>query len=279
MFDLKIQESVLKIMKEYGAAIYTQPTRLEALLKDFCPEYKKEIVIIVTTAKGGIPSELHNKTADQFLITRLVSKIESDMGFSKDIASLVVSMWIYAFDMVDVDLDCAKDNGCGNSKCEYCYPETFDEDPPEGEKLVTSILPPKKKTPNSLFPVLDRHGENIWKVLFSTKVAGVTFRSNAQKILEYLYKADPKEITLKFEREPDNQYDQNAVKVIVGMSWSKKTHFIGYIPRDISAFFSYLMDSGYYDIKVESTQIIGGKDIGIKDANYGIKFDYRVWIK
>jgi hypothetical protein len=290
----KIRESLIMIMKEYGEEIYTQPVRLENLLKDFCPECKKEIFSMVSTVKIGIPKELKDSNkVDVFLINRLIARIVDELGFPEINAKACVNAWIYVFDMVGVDSECSKDNGCGNSKCSFCYPETCDENLSERIKTVNSKIPTEtmeviknsskkpnlKYDSNSLIPILDKHGVNIHKVLFETKVAGVTFRPDGQKILEYLSKADSKEITLKFEREPDNLYDRNAVKVIVGMTWSKKEHFIGYIGRNISDFFTYIIETDLYDIRVGNIKIIGGDKISIKNANYGLKFEYRVWIK
>ena len=129
----------------------------------------------------------------------------------------------------------------------------------------------------SLLSVLDTFKDNIHMMSFNTKVVGTTFRPNGQNILKYLARnVKSYDIVLEFEREPDNQYDPNAVKVIVGIKSSVKKHHIGYIPKDISDFFAHVIDCGRYDITVDKVTLVGG--ISGFD-NYGMEFDYRVSVK
>lgn len=127
---------------------------------------------------------------------------------------------------------------------------------------------------NSLIPLLEKHKDEICKIIFEAKVVGTTFRPDANNILKYLYTVDSKNIILKFEREPENKYDKNAVKVIVGLTGSNKEHFIGYIGKNLSDFFTHIIDLGEYVISVEDIKIVGGDNIGV--ANYGLWFSYRI---
>ena len=45
---------------------------------------------------------------------------------------------------------------------------------------------------------------------------------------------------LELVREPDNHYDENAIKVM----WRNGQHHIGYIPRTIASYIAQIMDSG-----------------------------------
>ena len=81
------------------------------------------------------------------------------------------------------------------------------------------------------------HGDNIGNVVFHTNVAGTTFVKDSDKILEFLkFKVSEKDIRIKLEREPDNQYDSNAVRVEVSVVGAKKFFKIGYIPKALSTF-------------------------------------------
>lgn len=75
----------------------------------------------------------------------------------------------------------------------------------------------------------------------SFNVAGVTFEGR-QEFLKKLFNNCSKSV-VKFVREPDNKYDQCAIKVVVdGMH-------VGYVPRkdenneDFNTVFSEMMDS------------------------------------
>jgi len=60
-----------------------------------------------------------------------------------------------------------------------------------------------------------------------TEVAGIQYRK-----AEALRFANSSNQELILEREPDNEHDPNAIKLI-GISGSNK-YFIGYIPKEIS---------------------------------------------
>lgn len=125
----------------------------------------------------------------------------------------------------------------------------------------------------SLLSLFDFYGKDISKIDFETKVVGTTFRENGQSILKYLSEVNPKIIVLEFEREIDNKYDRNAVKVIVGILTSSKRYHIGYIPRQITDFWSYVLDRGDYRVSVKDVSIYGGS---VRMENYGIKFLYNI---
>ena len=87
-----------------------------------------------------------------------------------------------------------------------------------------------------------------------TKVAGVTFSnpdgSSRQRIISRMSESDK----IYLEREPTNQYDSNAVKVLVMQDEQKKQ--IGYLSRDVAADVSRKLKRGTtYDISIEGVGI------------------------
>lgn len=106
---------------------------------------------------------------------------------------------------------------------------------------------------------------------FETRVAGTTFRDNAQNILRFLStNVSPDDIVIDLEREPDNPYDPNAIKVILSVTWSKKRYHIGYIPKNLAAFFVEMMSKGI-EIRVLRAIVVGGFE---ESANYGLRLIY-----
>lgn len=71
--------------------------------------------------------------------------------------------------------------------------------------------------------------------LFDTRVAGTTHIENIEEIGERLNIGDK----VLFYREPDNSYDQQAIRVE-----NLNNQKIGYIPRQDNIIFSRLMDAG-----------------------------------
>lgn len=80
---------------------------------------------------------------------------------------------------------------------------------------------------------------------FSTKLAGVSYGDRQKNIKSFAYS----DITdCELVREPENEYDYNAVKVVVG------SLEMGYLPKMVAANIAPEMDSGKRFIaKFEST--------------------------
>lgn len=87
---------------------------------------------------------------------------------------------------------------------------------------------------------------------FYTRVVGVTF-GNAQQVLPNLCAG----MDLQFIREPDNQYDRNAIRVECCGST------LGHIKADIAAQLAPKIDSGKTVIKGDISEITGGFAPGI----------------
>ena len=78
-----------------------------------------------------------------------------------------------------------------------------------------------------------------------------------QQRLEYLKSFAPEDLQVGFRREPDNQYDINAIQILVMIKSLRKYTVIGYVPRTVSEQMAAVMDKG---IKVNAglLGIIGG---------------------
>ena len=72
------------------------------------------------------------------------------------------------------------------------------------------------------------------------KVAGTSFRDTNKtyltKLAQMKHGRYPK---AKLVRQPDNEHDTNAIKVIVG-----RNNFVGFVPRENAARVAELMDAG-----------------------------------
>lgn len=123
--------------------------------------------------------------------------------------------------------------------------------------------------------ILNIHKDDIDNVVFTTNVAGTTFVENSCEILRFLKeKVSKNNILLNLVREPENPYDENAVRVEISVKGAKKFVKIGYVPKDKAELLSYvLQDSSGYHVRVQDISLFGGE--GSK-PNIGIFFDYFI---
>lgn len=123
--------------------------------------------------------------------------------------------------------------------------------------------------------IIKEMGRNISEVNFSTNVAGTTFVKDSDVVMSLLQRKVPVAYRRVFlERERDNEYDENAVKVLVSVKGATKKFKIGYIPRDRNGVLSYVLDNqDKYRVFTSNVNIVGGTE---DKPNFGIFFDYKI---
>lgn len=86
-------------------------------------------------------------------------------------------------------------------------------------------------------------------------VAGTSHRK--KEVIEF---ANSQNSTIEFERDPQNRYDKNAIKII-GLSViarNVKRWHLGYVPKELAA---AIIEGGYYnEIKLRLSRTYIGKD-------------------
>ncbi|MUG96840.1 hypothetical protein F7734_32665 [Scytonema sp. UIC 10036] len=89
------REKLHEIIIQYGRSIYDDLKLCEALLRDFCGQYRKEISVLVTALKQGIVNELlrSSNLPQEVILTKLTKKLESDVGLAADAARWAVESW------------------------------------------------------------------------------------------------------------------------------------------------------------------------------------------
>jgi hypothetical protein len=88
-----------------------------------------------------------------------------------------------------------------------------------------------------------KHREYGGQKTMKFSVAGMSYRLTPA-FMEQLSEQTP--IDCYFEREPENEHDENAVKILL-QRWQAGWH-IGYVPRDVAAKLAPLIDSGKIQI-------------------------------
>ena len=97
-----------------------------------------------------------------------------------------------------------------------------------------------------------------WHRVRDTKfrAVGVTW-DGRQDRLKYLRNCEPSDLAISYRREPSNQFDENAIQILVTIKSQRKFTVIGYVPRVVAAQMARVMDRGI-EVKADSFQIIGG---------------------
>lgn len=110
-----------------------------------------------------------------------------------------------------------------------------------------------------------------------TKIVGVSFQNqhgiNRQTLLKRLLRYSYKQISLYFQREPNNPIDPNAVKVIAVVSSNSQvigSSDIGYLPKDHALCVAPLLDAG------KQSFVFLDSIYGNPEKSYGCRLCYAV---
>lgn len=122
-------------------------------------------------------------------------------------------------------------------------------------KAVCIIANALKKAGYSLSQAFKMAWKRV-KLSITVRVAGVTFE-NRQERLQFLQQFKREDLVITLEREPDNQYDSNAVKVVVHIKPIRRRTAIGYLPKELANPLAKVLDSGI-QIRDTQMQVIGG---------------------
>lgn len=94
------------------------------------------------------------------------------------------------------------------------------------------------------------------KLSMTVRAAGTTFE-NRQERLEFLKQFKPEDLTVTLEREPENRFDRNAIRIIIHILPISRKTVIGYVPKGLARELSRVLDMGI-QVKASLMGIIGG---------------------
>lgn len=87
-----------EIISQYGPDVCNSPTRIEALLRDMCGEYRREINLLVSALKDKVAADLLSASATpaELLISRLTTRLRDNHSLTEDAARWAVESWALA---------------------------------------------------------------------------------------------------------------------------------------------------------------------------------------
>ncbi|MDS4021533.1 MAG: formylglycine-generating enzyme family protein [Candidatus Competibacter sp.] len=98
MNDLPRQK-LRELIVQYGRSLCDDPRRCEALLKDYCGQYKREIFVLVSALKNRVAEDLINVSAGvplALVVGRLIQRLEDELGLAENAARWAVESWALA---------------------------------------------------------------------------------------------------------------------------------------------------------------------------------------
>ncbi|OSO93924.1 hypothetical protein B7O87_05070 [Cylindrospermopsis raciborskii CENA303] len=99
MNDLPRQK-LKEIIMQHGRTLCDDPKRCEAFLRDYCGEYRREIFILISALKQDVAKDLLNSgnIPVEFLISKLINKMQSELGLTEEAARYAVESWAVVLD-------------------------------------------------------------------------------------------------------------------------------------------------------------------------------------
>ncbi|PNK15010.1 hypothetical protein [Cylindrospermopsis raciborskii] len=99
MNDLPRQK-LKEIIIQHGRSLCDNPQRCEAFLRDYCGGYRREIFILISALKQDAAKDLlnSNNVPLELLVSRLIKKMQNELGLTEEAAHYAVESWAQALD-------------------------------------------------------------------------------------------------------------------------------------------------------------------------------------
>lgn len=94
-----VRQTLSEIINKYGLSLADDPRRCEALLRDLCGQYKKEINVLVGALRERVAVDLMAPSAalpEGVLRARLTRRLRDDLGLSEEASRWAVESWAVA---------------------------------------------------------------------------------------------------------------------------------------------------------------------------------------
>ena len=105
------RQKLRELIIEYGRSLCDDPRRCEALLKDYCGQYKREIFVLVSALRNRVADDLLKTSASvpqPILLARLSKKVVEELAMTTEAAHWAVESWALALGVIAQPLPVAK---------------------------------------------------------------------------------------------------------------------------------------------------------------------------
>jgi len=93
------RQKLRELIIEYGRSLCDDPRRCEALLKDYCGQYKREIFVLVSALKNRVADDLLEASSgipQSIVLARLNKRLEEELAMTAEAAHWAVESWARA---------------------------------------------------------------------------------------------------------------------------------------------------------------------------------------
>ena len=109
-------------------------------------------------------------------------------------------------------------------------------------KAVCAMANQLRKAGSSLSQAFKKAWSRV-KLSMTIRAAGTTFE-NRQERLGFLKQFRLEDLSVTLEKEPENKFDSNAIRIVVHIHPISKKTVIGYVPNVLAKELSKVMDAG-----------------------------------
>ena len=91
-----VRQVLARIVREYGTSITEDARRCEGLLRDLCPDSRREVFILSSAIRERVPAELlgsQSTVPHPVICARLAERLETNLGLTHDFAAWAVEIW------------------------------------------------------------------------------------------------------------------------------------------------------------------------------------------
>ena len=93
------RQRLRELIVEYGRSLCDDPNRCEALLKDYCGIYKREIFVLVAALKKRVTYDMMKSSAgvpQELVIGRICKRLEYELGLTSEASRWAAESWALA---------------------------------------------------------------------------------------------------------------------------------------------------------------------------------------
>jgi hypothetical protein len=92
-----VRQALEALIERFGREIYEEPSRCEAMLRDLCPDCRREVFLVVAALREQVVGDLvqhAGKTPDDVLMARNSRRLQDGLGLSEKSARWAVESWL-----------------------------------------------------------------------------------------------------------------------------------------------------------------------------------------
>ena len=99
------RRKLIELVGRFGRDVAGDARRCEALLRDMCPQHRREISVLVSAAKDSVGVELLGSSSGipkEVLLSRLTKRLHDEQGIVEDFARWAVESWALALGIIEL---------------------------------------------------------------------------------------------------------------------------------------------------------------------------------